>query len=86
MPPPGPTPALPKNFGMIIHRAYEMLDVFGPLEALGVLARIHQLNLYLIAETMDPVTVEPGSAAMNSKNSSFVSRGKPLFPFPCWSL
>ncbi|OBR11952.1 DJ-1/PfpI family protein [Colletotrichum higginsianum IMI 349063] len=71
VPPPGPTPALPKNFGMVIHRAYEMLDVFGPLEALGVLARIHQLNLYLIAETMDPVTVEPGSAAMNSKNSSF---------------
>ncbi|KAJ0163895.1 hypothetical protein CTA2_2168, partial [Colletotrichum tanaceti] len=55
-PPSGSTAALPKNFGMIIHRAYEMLDVFGPLEALGVLARIQQLNLYLIAETMDPVT------------------------------
>ncbi|KAF0331383.1 DJ-1/PfpI family protein [Colletotrichum asianum] len=68
-----PPTSLPRNFGMIISRAFEMLDVFGPLDALGMLARIHQLNLYLIAETMDPVTVEPVSAAMNSKNSSFVS-------------
>lgn len=29
------------------------------------------MNLYLIAETLDPVTSEPASAAMNSKNSSF---------------
>ncbi|WYZ38797.1 hypothetical protein EsH8_III_000711 [Colletotrichum jinshuiense] len=63
--------ALPKNFGMIIYRGYEMLDVFGPLDALGVLARSYQLNLYLISETMDPVTVQPVSAAMNPKNSSF---------------
>ncbi|OHW91751.1 dj-1 family protein [Colletotrichum incanum] len=72
--PPEPTStpkALPKNFGMIIYRAYEMLDVFGPLDALGLLARMHQLNLYMISETMDPVTVEPVSAAMNAKNSSF---------------
>ncbi|KZL71361.1 DJ-1/PfpI family protein [Colletotrichum tofieldiae] len=72
--PPGPTPtpeAPPKNFGMIIYRAYEMLDVFGPLDALSMLARMHQMNLYMISETMDPVTVEPVSAAMNAKNSSF---------------
>ncbi|GKT84869.1 DJ-1/PfpI family protein [Colletotrichum tofieldiae] len=61
----------PKNFGMIIYRAYEMLDVFGPLDALSMLARMHQMNLYMISETMDPVTVEPVSAAMNAKNSSF---------------
>ncbi|KAF6841589.1 DJ-1/PfpI family protein [Colletotrichum plurivorum] len=58
---------------MIIHRAFEMLDVFGPLDALGLLSRSHQMNLYLIAETMDPVTVQPVAAAMNPKNSSFVS-------------
>ncbi|KAL0943931.1 dj-1 family protein [Colletotrichum truncatum] len=63
--------SVPKNFGMLIFRAYEMLDVFGPLDALGVLARMYQLNLYLISNTMDPVTVEPTSPAMNSKNSSF---------------
>ncbi|KZL81749.1 dj-1 family protein, partial [Colletotrichum incanum] len=80
--PPEPTStpkALPKNFGMIIYRAYEMLDVFGPLDALGLLARMHQLNLYMISETMDPVTVEPVSAAMNAKNSSFVSPELPRF-------
>lgn len=58
---------------MIINRAFEMLDVFGPLDALGLLAKNHQMNLYLISETMEPVTVEPVSTAMNAKNSSFVS-------------
>lgn len=29
------------------------------------------MNLYLIAETMDPVTSQPSSAAMNTYNSSF---------------
>ncbi|KAJ0308414.1 hypothetical protein COL516b_003683 [Colletotrichum fioriniae] len=62
---------LPRNFGMIINRAFEMLDVFGPLDALGLLAKNHQMNLYLISETMEPVTVEPVSTAMNAKNSSF---------------
>lgn len=83
--------ALPKNFGMIIYRGYEMLDVFGPLDALGLLARSYQLNLYLISETMDPVTVQPVSAAMNPKNSSFVRRARltrvttpPFSPsYPC---
>ncbi|KAF9881175.1 dj-1 family protein [Colletotrichum karsti] len=63
--------ALPKNFGMLVYRAFEMLDVFGPLDVLGMLARLHPMNLYLIGETMDPVTVEPVAAAMNPKNSSF---------------
>ncbi|KAE9577405.1 Isonitrile hydratase [Colletotrichum fructicola] len=76
-----PPTSLPRTFGMIISRAFEMLDVFGPLDALGMLARIHQLNLYLIAETMDPVTVEPVSAAMNAKNSSFFPKILPTHTF-----
>ncbi|KAK2021803.1 DJ-1/PfpI family protein [Colletotrichum zoysiae] len=61
----------PKNFGVLLHRAFEVLDVFGPLSALGQLSSLHQMNLYMISETMDPVTVEPVSPAMNFKNSSF---------------
>ncbi|KAK1972785.1 DJ-1/PfpI family protein [Colletotrichum sublineola] len=67
----GPGTTLPKNFGVIVYHAYEMLDIFGPLSALGQLARMRQMNLYMISETMDPVTVEPASPAMNTKNSSF---------------
>ncbi|TEA17959.1 Isonitrile hydratase [Colletotrichum sidae] len=71
----------PKNFGMIIARAFEMLDVFGPLDALGMLARSYQMNLYLIADTMDPVTVQPVAAAMNAKNSSFFPSILPTHTF-----
>jgi hypothetical protein len=73
-PPPPPRPkSLPKNYGMILFRAFEILDVFGPLEALSILARNRQLNLYLIVNTMDTVTTAPASAGMNAYNSSFVS-------------
>ncbi|KAK2004518.1 DJ-1/PfpI family protein [Colletotrichum falcatum] len=66
-----PPPQPPRNFGIIVYRAYELLDVFGPLSVLGTLAKMHQMNLYMISETMGPVTVEPVAAAMNSRNSSF---------------
>lgn len=55
----------------MLFRAFDGQDIFGPLDALQLLAFQRQMNLYLIAETLDPVTSEPASAAMNSKNSSF---------------
>lgn len=64
------TPQL-KNWGVVLFRAFDGQDIFGPLDALQLLAFQRQMNLYLIAETLDPVTSEPASAAMNSKNSSF---------------
>lgn len=64
------TPQL-KNWGVVLFRAFDGQDIFGPLDALQLLAFQRQMNLYLIAETFDPVTSEPASAAMNSKNSSF---------------
>jgi hypothetical protein len=71
--PPKKPKELPKNYGMILFRAFEILDVFGPLEALSILAKNRQLNLYLIANTMDHVTTAPASAGMNAFNSTFVS-------------
>lgn len=64
---------LPKSYGIVVFRAFEMLDVFGPLNALSMLAKMRQLNLYIISDTLDLVTTEPMTASMNSKNSSFVS-------------
>jgi hypothetical protein len=67
-----PTPNLPRNYGMIIFRAFEMLDVFGPLDALQILSKVHKLNLYLLSDTLDIVTTQPATASMNPYNSSFV--------------
>ncbi|KAH7160744.1 DJ-1/PfpI family protein [Dactylonectria macrodidyma] len=67
----------PKNFGIVVFQAFELLDVFGPLEALGMLAKLYQLNLYIIAESLDLVSTQPKSAAMNALNSSFFPQIQP---------
>jgi hypothetical protein len=58
---------------MLLFRSFEPLDVFGPLEALYMLSRLHHLELFLISETMDAVTTRPVTAAMNPLNSTMVS-------------
>ena len=58
---------------MLLFRSFEPLDVFGPLEALYILSRLHHLELFLISETMDDVTTRPVTAAMNPLNSTMVS-------------
>ncbi|KAL4998910.1 class I glutamine amidotransferase-like protein [Aspergillus recurvatus] len=71
-PPPPVLPVPPTKYGLLLFPAFEMLDVFGPLEVLSWVARRHEkLDLYLLAETLDPVTTQPQSAAMNAFNSSF---------------
>ncbi|KAL8297713.1 hypothetical protein RB597_007202 [Gaeumannomyces tritici] len=65
-----PKPPPPTKFGMILFRAFEPLDVFGPLEALQILSRIRHLQLFLISETMDVVTTQPVMSAMNPMNST----------------
>ena len=72
-PNPKPTAPPPVKYGMLLFRSFEPLDVFGPLEALYALSRIHHLELSLISETMDAVTTRPVVAAMNPMNSSMVS-------------
>lgn len=61
-----------RNFGMVLYRAVDMIDVFGTLDPLQLLSSsVQQTNLFLIAETLDPVTTQPASPAMNPRNSSF---------------
>ncbi|KAF2878046.1 DJ-1/PfpI family protein [Massariosphaeria phaeospora] len=64
------SPSLPRRIGVLLFPAFELLDVFGPLEIISVLAGTYQLQLSLIAETMDPVSTRPLLAAMNRMNSS----------------
>ncbi|KAL4871475.1 hypothetical protein BDV12DRAFT_183843 [Aspergillus spectabilis] len=66
-----PPPSPPKTYGVLLFRAYALLDVFGPLQALHFLSSKAQLNLYLISETLHPVTTEPQMPSINTQNSSF---------------
>ncbi|BCS28124.1 DJ-1/PfpI family protein [Aspergillus puulaauensis] len=66
------TTATPKNYGMLLFRGFEILDVFGPLEALSWVARRHDnISLSLISQSLDPVTTAPYTPAMNPFNASF---------------
>ncbi|OLN93070.1 Isonitrile hydratase 6 [Colletotrichum chlorophyti] len=48
----------PLNFGVVVFPAFQALDVFGPLDALNLLARSFDMNLYTIAATLDPVSTK----------------------------
>lgn len=55
-----------------------MIDVFGTLEPLQLLAHMHQqLSLSLIAETLKPVTTETVSPGSNTFNSTFWPQALP---------
>ncbi|KAI8720462.1 hypothetical protein NCS52_00491500 [Fusarium sp. LHS14.1] len=59
-----------RNVGVVLFQALDMIDVFGPLDPLQLVSlSVQQLNLHLIAETLDPVSTAP--VAMNKFNSSF---------------
>ncbi|KAG7081582.1 DJ-1/PfpI family protein [Colletotrichum scovillei] len=45
----------PVNFGLVLFPAFQSLDVFGPLDALNMLSGSYKMNLYIIADTLDPV-------------------------------
>ncbi|KAI9678222.1 MAG: hypothetical protein M1817_006167 [Caeruleum heppii] len=61
----------PTRYGMLLFPGFEMLDVFGPLEALQMLSRQHQMDLSLISTSMDAVTTRPRNPKGNPKNSTF---------------
>jgi len=71
---------VPRNFGLVLFPTFQALDVFGPLDALNILARKYQMNLYIIAETLDPVTTKP-PAALDTSNSNFGESVLPTHTF-----
>ena len=68
---------MPTNIGYVLFPAFEALDVFGPLEAVNLLSLQRQLNLYMIADSLEPVNTKPRAASMNRFNSSF---GESILP------
>lgn len=73
--------SLPVNFGVLVFPAFQALDVFGPLDTLNMLSLLHRMNLYVIAETLDPVSTSPRSPAMNTTGSNFGERIVPTHTF-----
>lgn len=63
------TGAAPLNFAVALFDGFDSIDVIGPLNPLFYLSLTHQLNLALVAPTLDPVWVRP--ADPDSTNSSF---------------
>jgi len=69
---------VPKTFGFLLFKGFAPLDIFGPLEAFQGVARRDKLTLYMLAETLDPVSTEPN---MNPANSSFFPSVLPTHTF-----
>lgn len=59
-----------QTFGIVLFRAFDLIDIYGPLEVLQFVGTYRQINVSLIAETMDAVKTERTSPAMNPMNSS----------------
>ncbi|KAF8997850.1 class I glutamine amidotransferase-like protein [Cyathus striatus] len=59
---------------------FQALDVFGPIDVLNSLAFEYHLNLYIIAETLDPVSTRPPDDE-NPKNSDFAQSVVPTHTF-----
>ncbi|KAF4311951.1 hypothetical protein GTA08_BOTSDO12308 [Botryosphaeria dothidea] len=66
-------PPLPTSFAILLFPTYQLLDVFGPLDALTFLISTHHLTLTLIStlNTTAPITNAPRHPSMNPHNSNF---------------
>ncbi|KAJ4323251.1 hypothetical protein N0V94_001995 [Neodidymelliopsis sp. IMI 364377] len=62
--------SLPRTYGIVLFRMFDLLDVHGPIEILQFLSGMYRIDIALIAETMDPVSSAPSMASMNPFNSS----------------
>ncbi|EQL03492.1 DJ-1/PfpI family protein [Ophiocordyceps sinensis CO18] len=60
------------NFGVVLFPGFDMIDVFGTLEPLQLMANtVQQMTLSLIAEKLDPVTTASNGPMSKAKNSTF---------------
>lgn len=64
-----------------MYNAFDIIDVFGPIDVLFYLSLMKQLNLNLIAETMDPVWMRPPNKELNKFGSNFTAAFKPTHTY-----
>ncbi|KAJ5029521.1 class I glutamine amidotransferase-like protein [Bipolaris maydis] len=72
---------VPKTYGFVLFRMFDMLDLYGPSEVLQFIGGSYPTNIVYIAETLDPVTTRPALAAMNPLNSSVYPSITPTHTF-----
>ncbi|EOA84965.1 uncharacterized protein SETTUDRAFT_137217 [Exserohilum turcica Et28A] len=73
--------SVPRTYGIILFRMFDMLDVYGPSEILQFIGGSYKTDIVYIAETLDPVTTRPALAAMNPLNSSVYPTLTPTHTF-----
>ncbi|CAL3962895.1 hypothetical protein PZA11_000072 [Diplocarpon coronariae] len=66
-----PAPTLPYRFGYVLFPGFQALDVFGPLDALNLLSLTRNINLTLIAETLEPVHTDRLEWLASASNATF---------------
>ncbi|KAM4067203.1 DJ-1/PfpI family protein [Hirsutella rhossiliensis] len=67
-----------RKFGVVLFPGFDMIDVFGTLEPLQLMAHLEQqMTLSLIAETLEPVTTETQAPGSNAKGSIFWPKALP---------
>lgn len=72
---------LPHNWGVALYPAFDILDIAGPIDPLFLLSFSNQINLTIIAETLDPVPIQPAYSAPNPYNSHFAVSVNPTHTF-----
>ncbi|KAI5918950.1 DJ-1/PfpI family protein [Camillea tinctor] len=71
----------PRNFAVVLFRGFLLQDMIGITDPLQVLSHNFPMSLSLLASTLDPVSTEPSSRAMNPLNSSFWPSLQPTHTF-----
>ena len=71
----------PKSIGILLFPGFQALDAFGPLDALNLLSREHELTLSLIAMSLEPVTTAFSSPEYPSMSPQFSQRVCPTHTF-----
>jgi putative intracellular protease/amidase len=59
------------NYGLVLYRTFEALDVFGPLEVLNGVGAIDNISLSIISSTLAPVTLGTLNSTYNPLGSTF---------------
>jgi transcriptional regulator GlxA family with amidase domain len=73
-----PSRSLPVNFGVALFPGFQAIDVFGPIDAFNLMSWSYEMNLSILAETLDPVTTLTKAA---NKSSHFFETVNPTHTF-----
>ncbi|KNG50527.1 class I glutamine amidotransferase-like protein [Stemphylium lycopersici] len=73
--------SIPRTYGIVLFRMFDMLDVYGPSEILQFIGKSYQTDIVYIADTLESVTTRPMMAAMNPLNSSVYPSLTPTHTF-----